>query len=63
MTVNELLNTKITLNPIIKNATIGNTNGESFAISNIQTTANKGKPFDWNALIDIVVPEGSTLLS
>lgn len=63
MTVNELLNTKITLNPTIKSVSIGNTNGESFAISNIQTEPSEDNPFNWNAFIDIVVPKGSTLLS
>ena len=61
MTVNELLNTNITLNPIIKSVAVGNTN--EFAISNIQTKTNKGKPYDWNVLIDIAVPKDSTLLS
>lgn len=62
MTVKELMNTKVTLTTIINNVSIGNTNNNPFAISNIRTTT-KGKPFKWNAFVDIIVPENTTLFS
>lgn len=59
----ELLNTKIKLNPVIQNVSVGDTGENPFVATILETTANKDNPFEWNVLMDIVVPDGTDVTS
>ena len=63
MNTKELLNTKIKLNPVIQNVSIGDTGDNPFVATVIETITNKDNPFEWNVLMDIVVPDGTDITS
>lgn len=62
MNTKELLNTKITLNPVIRNVSIGDTGDNPFVVTILETTS-KDSPFEWNVLMDIIVPDGTDITS
>lgn len=63
MNTKELLNTKIKLNPVIQNVSVGDTDDNPFVTTILKTTANKDNPFEWNVLMGIVVPDGTDITS
>lgn len=63
MNTKELLNTEIKLNPVIQNVSVGDTGDNPFVATILGTTANKDNPFEWNVLMDIVVPYGTDVTS
>ena len=63
MNTKELLNTKIKLNPVIRNVSVGDTGDNPFVVTILETTTNKDNPFEWNVLMDIVVPDGMDITS
>lgn len=62
MNTKELLNTKIKLNPVIQNVFVGDTGDNPFVATTLKTTVNKDNPFEWNVLMDIVVPDGTDIV-
>lgn len=63
MNIKELLDTKIKLNPVIRNVSIGDAGGNPFVVTIFETTINKDNPFERNVLMDIVVPDGTDITS
>lgn len=63
MKTKELLNTKIKLNPVIQNVSIGDTGDNPFIATVIETIINNDNPFEWNVLMDIVVPDNTDVTS
>lgn len=63
MKTKELLNTTIKLNPVIRNVSIGDAGDNPFISTVIETIINKDNPFEWNVLMDIVVPDGTDITS
>lgn len=62
MSTKELLSTKIKLNPVIQNVSVGDTGDNPFIATVIETITNKDNPFEWNVLMDIVVPNGTDIV-
>ena len=63
MNINELLNTKIKLNPVIQNVSVGDTGDNPFVANILKITVNKDNPLEWNVLMDVVVPDGTDITS
>ena len=63
MNTKELLNTKIKLNPVIRNVSVGDTGDNPFVATVLKTTPKKDNPFEWNVLMDIVVPDSTDITS
>ena len=63
MDTKELLNTKIKLNPVIQNVSVGDAGDNPFIAAILETTTNKDNPFEWNVLMNIVVPDGTDVTS
>ena len=61
MKTKELLDTKIKLNPVIRNVSIGDAGGNPFVVTILKTATNKDNPFEWNVLMDIVVSDGTDI--
>ena len=63
MNIKELLNTKIKLNPVIQNVFVGDAGDNHFVVTILKTITNKNNPFEWDVLMDIVVPDGTDITS
>lgn len=63
MNTKELLDTKIQLNPVIRNVSVGDAGDNPFIAAILETTINKDNPFEWNVLMNIVVLDGIDITS
>ena len=63
MKTKELLDTKIKLNPVIRNVSVGDTGDNPFIATILETTTNNDNPFEWNVLMNIVEPNGTDITS
>lgn len=63
MKTKELLDTKIKLNPVIRNVSVGDTGNNPFIATILETTPNKDNPFEWSVLMNIVEPDGTDITS
>lgn len=63
MKTKELLNATIKLNPVIRNVSVGDTGDNPFVVTVLKTTVNKDNPFEWNVLMNIIVPDGTDITS